>query len=195
MKRRIGVQGFLMFVSLLTVAICWRYLLSAAKTGAGEQLIDLLGIVMVLAGYLLRIDARGYKAALNPDGKTLVTQGPYALMRNPMYMGTLSIGLGLTMILFRWWVSMVFVAVYLLIYLPQIKKEEAALSARFGSAFGAYARITPGFFLTLATLSRALRTHTVRLQRAWVDKEFISFMVTMGFVIGVEVWKNLFLQR
>lgn len=70
-----------------------------------DEFLDAIGISLVLFGFLFRIAARGYKADGSPEGKKLITNGLYGLMRNPMYVGTLLIGLGINLVLFEWWVA------------------------------------------------------------------------------------------
>jgi len=180
MKKRIKLQGGLMAGSLIIIAIFYRYILPEYE----HSLIwNILGVALVISGYLLRISARGVKAELNPDGKALVTKGPYALTRNPMYLGTLIIGIGFTGILFRWWVSLVFLTAYLGIYIPQIKKEEEKLFGFFGASFKDYCKKTPRFFPNVRGLFNTNPKDYLGIKQAWLKKELPSLIITFVLIV------------
>jgi len=185
MKKRIKIQGFLIFLAVIALIFGAKYLLPSSSERASLNMLFLLGITLVLCGYFFRIIARGYKADLNPDGKTLVTQGPYALTRNPMYFGTLLIGLGVILAIFQWWVGLVFLLIYLAIYIPQINKEEKVLMERFGIAFKNYCQSTPKYFPNIFAKQR------IRLKLPWIKKELSSLLSTLAFILIVKLWENL----
>lgn len=176
--------------SLIIIAIFYRYILPAQE----HNLIwNILGVALVVLGYLLRISARGVKAELNPDGKALVIKGPYALTRNPMYLGTLIIGIGFTGILFRWWVSLVFLTAYLGIYIPQIKKEEEKLFGFFGTSFKDYCKKTPCFFPSIKKLLSTNPKGCLNIKQAWLKKELPSLIITCVLIIAVKTAIHFFM--
>ncbi len=187
MKKRIKIQGFLILSGLGCVIFFYRYLIPLAEENSLRKFLDIIGIILVLAGYLLRISSRGVKAELNPDGKQLVQKGPYALTRNPMYLGTLFIGMGFIAFLFRWWVSVIFLVIYLAIYIPQIKREEEKLSGFFGDVFREYRKKTPGFFPSLIKLLSTNPGAYLQIKQAWVKKELPSFIATAVLMAGIKI--------
>ncbi len=191
MKSRIKLQGFIIFLAVAALIFYSRYLLQIPQQKPLAGFLQLLGVAGVLSGFLLRIAARGYKAQMNPDGKTLVTKGPYALMRNPMYSGTLLIGLGIILVLFRWWVSLIFLIIYLCIYLPQINQEERILANRFPEAFKDYCKTTPKFFPSIANLFRLPVGDSFRLKFIWIKKELPSLIITFAFIVGIQIWQDI----
>jgi hypothetical protein len=80
-------------------------------------------------------------------GQRLVTYGPYALVRHPMYLGLVLAGLGGLLIYRTWtWVLVTLNAPGLLL---RARREEQALSTEFGAEWQAYAqrvryRLLPG---------------------------------------------------
>lgn len=191
MKKRIGLQGFFMFLGVVAILFCSRYILVGFRQQVVDELLDALGMLIVLLGYLLRIAARGYKTDMNPDGKTLVMKGPYVLMRNPMYFGTLLIGLGLILILFRWWVSFIFLGIYLSIYIPQINREENKLSALFGDTFTEYCKRTPQFFPGIIALFTTHPRNYLGLKLSWIRKERLSLIIIFCVIEAIESWEDL----
>jgi len=90
------------------------------------------------AGFVGRA-ARGGK----PVGETLVTAGPYAYIRNPMYLGTAT-GLLAFAGMSGLWYAVLAVAVMLgLVYAGAIAYEEAFLSMRFGGEYRRYREAVP----------------------------------------------------
>jgi protein-S-isoprenylcysteine O-methyltransferase Ste14 len=79
----------------------------------------------------------------NRAAKRLVTWGPFAFTRNPIYLAntvlTIGIGLGLSAL---WFLPLAFFAAMLVDRLA-IRREEAHLAARFGADWTAYAAATP----------------------------------------------------
>jgi protein-S-isoprenylcysteine O-methyltransferase Ste14 len=179
-----------MAAGFAVIAIFYRHILPAHGQGLAWEI---LGLGMVLLGYLLRISARGVKAELNPDGKTLVVKGPYALTRNPMYLGTLLIGIGFIMALLRWWVSAIFLIIYLVIYIPQIRKEEVKLMIFFKGVFIDYCNQTPRFFPKIKKLLATNPGDYLAFKLSWLKKELPSLAMTLVLIIGIKILIHLYL--
>lgn len=71
----------------------------------------------------------------------LITTGPFALVRHPMYLGILMTGLG-GLLIYRTW-TWVFVALNFVGLVARAWREEQVLSAEFGSQWQAYSRQVP----------------------------------------------------
>ena len=189
MKKRIGIQGFLIFASTCAAILFYKFLFPSSCEKWAYDFIGIIGMVLVIKGYLLRISARGAKSEINTDGKTLVVSGPYQLTRNPMYLGTLLIGLGVSFALFKWWVGCVFAAAYLLIYIPQIKLEEKILSERFGGAFKDYCLAVPRFFPRGKCCS-SMAPASLPIRKGWIMKEASSMAAVFFAILLVTLWQE-----
>lgn len=191
MKKRIAIQGFLMFAAIIVTILFFNYLLPRHRMGVLKLFLDAFGIILVACGFLLRIAARGYKAEHSANSQSLVSSGPYALMRNPMYLGTFLIGTGISLLIFAWWVCPLFASIFLLIYIPQIKKEEVILYRRFGEEYGRYRRITPRFFPRLSDVfKKDIRKH-IFLKWQWANNEFPSLLGVFTLIIATNVWRDI----
>ncbi len=87
----------------------------------------LYGPVLAIPGLLLR----GWAAGHLRKNQDLADGGPYAWTRNPLYLGTLLVALGLAVAARSWVVFLVTVAVFALVYLPVIEQEEQHLIKLF----------------------------------------------------------------
>ena len=97
-----------------------------------------VGVPISLAGLLLRAWAAGHLA----KNQTLATGGPYAWVRNPLYLGTLIVAAGLAIASLRWELAVLFAAVFALVYFPVIEQEEQHLRKLFPE-FRSYAERVP----------------------------------------------------
>ncbi len=97
-----------------------------------------LGTVLILPGLLVRALASGHVR----KNEALATSGPYAYTRNPLYLGSLLIGVGFAVASRSWWVGVGLVAMFFAIYVPVIRDEEKFLRQRFPE-FEEYARRVP----------------------------------------------------
>lgn len=190
MKKRIRIQGTLTFLSIIATAFLSKYLFQNWKEKLFDEFWDVLGITIILLGFLFRIVARGYKEENSSAGKRLIKDGPYALMRNPMYLGTLLIGLGVTLVIFQWWVFLLFAAAFFLIYFPQVKSEENVLAKRFGKEYETYCELTPRCIPNL--LLKIKKMHScLRFKLAWIKSEWVSLAGIVGLVIFAEAWEEM----
>jgi protein-S-isoprenylcysteine O-methyltransferase Ste14 len=97
-----------------------------------------IGIPISVLGLVLRAWAAGHLA----KNRELATSGPYAFMRNPLYVGTLLVAAGVVISANRGSLAAVFAAVFALVYLPVIELEEQHLRKLFPS-YEEYAQRVP----------------------------------------------------
>jgi protein-S-isoprenylcysteine O-methyltransferase Ste14 len=97
-----------------------------------------IGAVLIVPGLVIRALASGHVK----KNETLATSGPYAYTRNPLYLGSLLIGVGFALAARSWWVGLVLVLMFFVIYVPVIRDEERFLRSKFPD-FDEYARRVP----------------------------------------------------
>ncbi len=104
---------------------------------------------LLIAGCLVALTGlgiRAYAAGHLEKDQSLATGGPYAYTRNPLYLGSLLIGVGLVVAGAQWVLGVVFVVFFLVVYLPVMRREERNLRRRFGRELDDYAAAVPLFF-------------------------------------------------
>jgi len=100
-----------------------------------------VGAIAVAPGLLIRASASGHVR----KNESLAASGPYAYTRNPLYLGSLLIGLGFAAAARSWWVGAALIMMFFAIYLPVIRGEEEFLRRTFPE-FDEYARQVPRMF-------------------------------------------------
>lgn len=115
------------------LGIAFVFIVAAAASTTGALL--LAGAVLVIPGILIRLWASGH---VKKD-KELATDGPYAFVRHPLYVGNILIGFGFCIASGRWWSYPVFVAFLLLFYPPAIRQEDNKLSRLFPEQWNPWA--------------------------------------------------------
>src|SRR5262249_29768313 len=123
-----------------------RLLNGLQVTGAGKVLISWLGVTIAAAGVALALWARvniGRNWGMpgtQKEGADLVTTGPYAFIRHPIYTGFLLALFGTA--LTEGPVLLVAVAVLGSYFIYNARREERIMNERFPDAYPAYKRRT-----------------------------------------------------
>jgi len=92
----------------------------------------------VVTGLWLRAYAAGYVK----KNRELTVTGPYAYVRNPLYLGSMLIAAGFAVALLSWPMALVLALGFTVIYVPVIASEERFLRATF-PGFDDYCRQVP----------------------------------------------------
>jgi protein-S-isoprenylcysteine O-methyltransferase Ste14 len=98
-----------------------------------------IGGTIALIGLAIRAWASGHIR----KASALAVSGPYAYTRNPLYFGTLVLGVGFTVAAGVWWLALVFVALFIGIYLPVMRVEADDMRRIFGSEYATYSENVP----------------------------------------------------
>jgi protein-S-isoprenylcysteine O-methyltransferase Ste14 len=139
-----------------------------------------IGLPIAVAGLALRAWAAGHLE----KNRRLAVSGPYAWLRNPLYIGTLLVAAGLVAAARRWELGVLFALVFGFIYLPVIEAEEQHLRKLFRE-YQTYAEHVPMLFPRWHT-ARATKRFRWELYR--VNQEYQALL---GFLAGAAVllWK------
>ena len=101
-----------------------------------------IGGAVTLGGALIRIWAAGHIE----KGRVLACCGPYARTRNPLYLGSFLMALGVLLSGQGYWLLLPFVFFFMAVYYPVMKAEEQELLQGHGQAFLDYSQSVPLFF-------------------------------------------------
>jgi protein-S-isoprenylcysteine O-methyltransferase Ste14 len=143
-----------------------------------RPLTMLIGGAVALPGLFLRAWGTGH---LRKNDALAVT-GPYAYTRNPLYLGSLLIGLGFTIAAGRWYLGIIFLALFLGIYVPVMRVESATLARLFGESYQRYAQAVPLLFPRLSRY-RHHGAQNVRFDSA-LYRRYREYRAALGLVIA-----------
>jgi protein-S-isoprenylcysteine O-methyltransferase Ste14 len=96
------------------------------------------GIALACIGLVIRALASGQ---VKKD-RELTTTGPYAFVRNPLYLGSILLGIGFAIAARDIWIGIFLVFYFVLIYLPVIRGEQSYLRSTF-PGYASYTQQVP----------------------------------------------------
>lgn len=149
------------FTPILLVLVAIPLLLRSRGPASPFWLVG--GLLLCIGGQAIRAWVLGQV----PDGTSgqnekliataLNTTGPYALTRNPLYLGNLLITLGLCLIAHDLRLLCVVALLFAVQYRAIIAAEESFLRNRFGAAYDAWCARVPRFWPRIANAASARR--------------------------------------
>jgi protein-S-isoprenylcysteine O-methyltransferase Ste14 len=99
------------------------------------------GAVLAVVGGVIR----GWAACTIRKNQVLTTNGPYAFTRNPLYLGSALVGLGVVVGGGSLILLVLFLVFFGVVYTRTIKEEERHLEMLFGEEYRAYLAAVPAF--------------------------------------------------
>ena len=153
------------------------------------------GMSLVIAGQMLRFWAAGFIPKYRTEtigAPVLITWGPYAYVRNPLYAGNAVMGLGWSLMVSWGWVG-AFIAAFMMLYsFIVIPAEEEFLSEKFGKDYSLYKSrvpaLIPSFKRAEMPASQHERPFDIKQARA---EEIYS--ISVNVVVTLVIMARLFL--
>ena len=118
---------------------------------------------------------RGYAAGYVKKNEELTRTGPYAYTRNPLYLGSMLIAFGFAAASRSWAIPVVLGVLFVAIYWPTIRSEEAFLRGRFAE-FEAYAKAVPRLLPRLTAAGGGTGPAEFRWQQYLHHREYNALM-------------------
>ena len=136
-----------MQVGLAAVALGGLVVRPGNIFGSYQALGISASIALVVLGLALRAWAGGCAGShtrnATIEAPSLVTGGPYAHVRNPIYLASIVLGLGMVGLLGDPWMFGLYVAVFIFLYTSIVPAEEAFLRRTFPEEFARYCENVP----------------------------------------------------
>jgi protein-S-isoprenylcysteine O-methyltransferase Ste14 len=133
-----GISGQL---SRWRVPLGWLMGLGALYVARPTRFTLLAGVGVALPGELLRLWASGHLE----KNRRLATGGPYGWTRNPLYLGSLLVGLGFCFATGRGVLVALLAGLFAAVYVPVMKREASKLGEAFPEDYARYAKLVPLF--------------------------------------------------
>lgn len=137
-KNRMRDTRILMGIALLAGLACHTHF--APGTGA-RLLLQTLGFALAAFCAIGRIYSSAFIGGVKNE--KLVTDGPYAMCRNPLYFFSLCGALGVGLMTASLLCAAFLFGGFLIVYKGLIAREEAFLLEKFGAAYETYQRSVP----------------------------------------------------
>ena len=101
-----------------------------------------IGTCLIVLGSVLRLWASGHVH----KNEALATSGPYSVVRHPQYLGNTLIAVGLWPATGNYWGIPLWIAIFWLLYVPAVRREDKKLERRFGDHWRQWRSKTPAVF-------------------------------------------------
>lgn len=127
----------------------WLARIHALPLDKATLVVTSLAIVFLCIGALLRVWGAAYLGssivhAGAMQGNAVVAGGPYRFLRNPLYLGSVAVALGIAILMPPTGAAFFLIALPIF-YLRLTLGEEAFLTQRLGPAYEAYRNLVPRF--------------------------------------------------
>lgn len=149
-----GITGFIRELryhelsrQLLAVVLIALY----AATAAPILHLVVIGLPLAFIGMVIRLHASGFVL----KNKELAQQGPYALMRHPLYTGNIALVTGFALAGSTLWGIPLALVFFWFYYPPAIEYEDRKLSGIFGDEWQRWAAETPALIPRLSRIGQA----------------------------------------
>jgi protein-S-isoprenylcysteine O-methyltransferase Ste14 len=171
MKKRVKIDNALLSFIIIVTGFLFVFRGFYPHSPVLDDGLDFIGFMVLLAGIMLRMSARGHKKIHSQKSEQLVTTGPYTLVRNPMYLGSFLMGAGFIFMVWPWWSLPVFAYIFYVRFNKQIVHEEKCLSELAGEKYDRYCKRVRKLFPSLRYLPKAQLGKVVNLKEAFSTHE------------------------
>jgi protein-S-isoprenylcysteine O-methyltransferase Ste14 len=193
MKQRIKVNGIVIILGILSIII-FRNQLIRHSAFFYDDILEILGVSLILFGQLLRVSARGHKAERSQSGHQLIQDGPYSIVRNPMYLGIILIGVGTVFFILELWAVILFALLFVLQYRDLFIKEEKILEGAFGEKYIAYKKIVPRILPNPAGIFKKDVRDYLPLKLSWFKRESLSILLVLVVSLLFELREEIIIN-
>lgn len=191
MKKRLKINGVIITFTFLLIVLFPSVFFRGGRITYLEEVAKTFGIAFVLIGQLLRTSGRGYKSENSGEGNRLIQGGLYSLVRNPMYLGILLIGLGIILMLFKWWAAVIFLAIFSWRYLLLMLREEKNLTNLFPQEYKDYSERIPRLLPSPVRLLQKNIAEYLPLKLSWIKREIGTITAVLLAALFLQGWVDI----
>jgi len=152
----------LVFVPVIFVAVFVRHPWSKESTAA--FVMEFVGYLFLLGGLVIRIWCAFYIGSRK--SKELITEGPYSICRNPLYIGSFMLAVGVGLCFENLLILILIPAIIIPAHITAALMEEARLASKFGEQYRIYKENVPRFWPRFSNYSSSdtikVNVHSIR---------------------------------
>jgi hypothetical protein len=138
-----------------------------------------IAALLALAGAIIRF----WSAGIIAKNRELATSGPYAYVRNPLYLGSLLGAAGFILLNGNPWFGVPAAVAWAVVYHRTIRSEEGVLSSRFGEAFARYRATVPAILPWKGRCEVPGAEVAYSLDQSIHNKEYNGFLGILGMLV------------
>ena len=156
------------------------FVLVVSLLGDPDRTLLYIGSVVATFGALIRLWASGHVK----KNKVLATDGPYAYVRHPLYVGNILLLVGYSIAASQVWPFIVMIALLLFYYPPTISYEDNKLHQYFGEAWEQWSKNT---YALIPTLPKRSPSEADQTGSSWSFKQSLlqnGEPIIIAYLIG-----------
>lgn len=149
------------------------------------------GAILMAFGELLRIISVSYlgvsSRAREIVAEKLITNGPYAYIKNPIYTGNMFLYMGASIFAGSWLPYLLYLVIFCfsIQYMLSVKYEESELEELHGESYLTYKELVPRFYPRLSAYPYK-SNQKMDLSTALISEK-TTFLAIIGFIILVQI--------
>ena len=147
-----------------------------------------VGLPVIGLGEAVRIWSHGYLR----KARRLALSGPYAFVRNPLYMGNFLIGLGFCAIIWHPITAASFVVGFSIVYWVTVRGEEQRLTFKFGDEYLDYCQNVRRFLPRVKPYKGQGQKTRFKWHRVWGHGEQITILAVLVCILGLYARQEVF---
>jgi len=180
--------------TIIPIPIVLAILLLPAREKPSVLLVAGVGVGLTWIGEALRLWAVRHIGAISRTRSErlgpLIAAGPFAAVRNPLYLGNIAIWVGFALAARMPWLAGVVVVLLSLEYHAIVRWEEQRLEARYGDEYRVYAERVPRWIPNRNRGERGLRRGQVTF--TWRETLFSERGTLIAMAVGYALlWLKL----
>ena len=141
------IFAFRLVVGLVVAAIGIELLVPTPPFAVGYRALHICGVLLIVIGLTVRAwgaaSAGSHTRSASIEAPQLVTDGAFAYVRNPIYAGSILLGIGMSCLIGDPLAFILTAATFVLLYFGIIPAEEKFLQNEFGTQYDAYCAAVP----------------------------------------------------
>jgi protein-S-isoprenylcysteine O-methyltransferase Ste14 len=160
-----------------------------------EVLLKAVGLCLVLAGLGVRAWAAAFAGrhtrSSEIEGTKLATAGPYAHVRNPIYLGSVILGFGMVLMIGDKRLLTLCLLTFLALYFGLIPAEEEFLSQKFLEEYERYCRNVPRLLPRVTPWPESVKTTFDRRSACGEGRLSLILLGILGLFRGIAALRGV----
>jgi protein-S-isoprenylcysteine O-methyltransferase Ste14 len=163
------------------------FFIAAVILANPQEDLVIFGGILMLFGEILRLAGASYISTgthiREVAADELITNGPFAYLRHPMYLGNMFIYVGASIVGGGWLPYMLYLVIllYSVLYAFLISYEESQLTKLFGEEYVVYKEVVPRIFPRLTSYPEKSKKKPKVLEA--IKNERVIFLTLFGYLL------------